>query len=225
MMTQPSDLDIARQVLSVVPSCLIAHSPQPDDTILICLDDDEDTGIGSIWEWRFAKAVTALPILARAVERLEAELHEAQDEAKSTELFRDLCRRTAGALGLLEPRTDETGEDYLPSWHDMPERVAALVAERDEARTRAEAAEGMYEAIRRDCAARAGIDLHTSPPCMDDFVEAIVELRAEILRIHGEKVAHFEARVEAERKCDEAQAEILRLRAALNTNPNGNPNV
>jgi hypothetical protein len=53
---------------------------------------------------------------------------EAANEAKAADLHRGLNRRTAEALGLTEPRPDpETGESYLPSWHDMPERVAALV--------------------------------------------------------------------------------------------------
>lgn len=45
------------------------------------------------------------------------------------DLHRNLNRRTAEALGLGAVRVDpETGRRYLPSWHDMPERVAALRA-------------------------------------------------------------------------------------------------
>lgn len=48
-------------------------------------------------------------------------------DCRAANLHRDLNRRTADALGLLETRRDpETGEEYEPSWHDMPEQVAAL---------------------------------------------------------------------------------------------------
>lgn len=52
------------------------------------------------------------------------------DEAVVANLHRRLNKGVAGALGLLEMQKDpETGESYLPSWHDLPERVAALVQE------------------------------------------------------------------------------------------------
>lgn len=57
---------------------------------------------------------------------------EVLDEALVANLHRRLNKGVAGALGLLEMQKDpETGESYLPSWHDLPERVAALVQERD----------------------------------------------------------------------------------------------
>ena len=52
------------------------------------------------------------------------------DEALAANLHRRLNKGVAGALGLLEMQKDpETGESHLPSWHDMPDRVAALVQE------------------------------------------------------------------------------------------------
>jgi hypothetical protein len=69
-------------------------------------------------------------LLADEVERLTTALDDAIDEAKAADLHRNLNRRVAGALGLLDERVDaETGEAYLPSWHDMPEQVTALRAE------------------------------------------------------------------------------------------------
>lgn len=65
--------------------------------------------------------------LATEVKRLRAEV---EDEQKSADLHRRLNERVAAALGLLDMRTDpDTGEEYLPSWHDMPERVTALCSE------------------------------------------------------------------------------------------------
>lgn len=59
-------------------------------------------------------------------------LPDVLDEAMVANLHRRLNKGVAGALGLLEMQKDpETGESYLPSWHDLPERVAALVQERD----------------------------------------------------------------------------------------------
>jgi len=69
---------------------------------------------------------TAAPLLAAEVERLTTAI----DESKAADLHRNLNRRVAAALGLLDERVDAaTGETYLPSWHDMPEQVTALRAE------------------------------------------------------------------------------------------------
>jgi hypothetical protein len=78
------------------------------------------------------------------------------DEVAAASVFRDMARRVAGALGLLRPRVDpETGEEYDPSWHDMPERVerlrADLAAERAahaETRARMDAVESVVNGWR-----------------------------------------------------------------------------
>jgi uncharacterized protein (DUF433 family) len=65
--------------------------------------------------------------------KTKADLDEAQDEAKAADLHRNLNRKIADALGLLKMRIDpETGEEYLPSWHDMPEKVAKLIAQQQD---------------------------------------------------------------------------------------------
>ncbi len=57
-------------------------------------------------------------------------LPDVLDEAMVANLHRRLNKGVAGVLGLLEMQKDpKTGESYLPSWHDLPERVAALVRE------------------------------------------------------------------------------------------------
>jgi len=72
----------------------------------------------------------SIEALVSDLERVTAERDDALDEAKSADLHRNLNRRVAAALGLLDERVDaESGEAYLPSWHDMPEQVTALRAE------------------------------------------------------------------------------------------------
>lgn len=74
---------------------------------------------------------TAAPALAREVVALRAEL---DDESRAFPTFRHLVERTAAALGLDKERVDpETGEPYLPSWHDIPEQVECLIKERNAA--------------------------------------------------------------------------------------------
>lgn len=56
-------------------------------------------------------------------------LPDVLDEALMANLHRRLNKGVAGALGLLEMRKDpKTRQSYLPSWHDIPEQVAALKA-------------------------------------------------------------------------------------------------
>lgn len=56
-----------------------------------------------------------------------AALPDVFDEALVANTFRRLAKGVAGALGLLEMQKDaETGESYLPSWHDLPEQVVGL---------------------------------------------------------------------------------------------------
>lgn len=101
--------------------------------------------------------------------RVRTERDEAKDEAKAADLHRNLNRRVAGALGLLEMQTDpETGEEYLPSWHNMPEKVEALKAERAEIRVAVglpadDPATNVIEQIRRRAAAlRASRSAHST---------------------------------------------------------------
>lgn len=86
--------------------------------------------------WRLTAAGTAVVALA----------DERDAEEKGADIHRKLNERVAGALGLLGLRTDpETGKEYLPSWHNMPEQVEALRAERDELRLTLAAEQGKPE--------------------------------------------------------------------------------
>ena len=76
---------------------------------------------------RGGHAKFAIETLADNYEALAAEAERLRGEAAAAELHRNLNRRCADALGLLGARPDpETGEVSLPSWHDMPERIATL---------------------------------------------------------------------------------------------------
>lgn len=70
---------------------------------------------------------TLLPLAEQARRQRDEARTEAADQEKRANIHARLNERIATVLGLLEPRTDpETGEVYLPSWHDMPEQVANL---------------------------------------------------------------------------------------------------
>lgn len=72
-----------------------------------------------------------------------AYLSDLVDDGKARHIFQRLVERTAAALGLDKARLDpETGEPYLPSWHDIPEQVERLIKERN-------AAQAEIEELRR----------------------------------------------------------------------------
>ncbi len=70
--------------------------------------------------------IMVCPACTAEVASLKAERDGNEQRA---DLHARINRAVAGALGLLDH------EDCLPSWHDMGERVAALVAERDRMKT------------------------------------------------------------------------------------------
>lgn len=148
---------------------------------------------------------SAAPFLAAAVKSLRADV---EDERKSANIHRRLNERVASALGLLDVHTDpETGEEYLPSWHDMPERVAALARERDEARATIECLTGDVAMMRArlveaeawadgdgDLAPRAGSRAATRMELdrvKTERDEARLALAAEQGRIEGASSEHW----------------------------------
>lgn len=126
------------------------------------------------------------------VERLTTALADALDEAKAADLHRNLNRRVAGALGLLDERVDaDTGEAYLPSWHDMPEQVTALRAEVDrltaerDAHSRAKAANSFAQDSLRDEIDMLRRERHAERLLVQDRTAEIVELRLTLAAEQG----------------------------------------
>lgn len=80
------------------------------------------------------ETVVVEPTHEALVAELEKVRRQCDDMAAAAAIHRDLNRGIAEALDLVDVRRNpETGEAYLPSWRDMPERVTALVQEVDTA--------------------------------------------------------------------------------------------
>ena len=138
----------------------------------------------------------SIEALVSDLERVTAERDDALDEAKSADLHRNLNRRVAAALGLLDARIDaETGESYLPSWHDMPEQVTALRAEAErltaerDAHRRTIDKEGTANAFAQD-SLRGEIDMlrrerHAERLLVQERTAEIVELRLTLAAEQG----------------------------------------
>lgn len=62
--------------------------------------------------------------LAACVEEIEQLRQDDRDETASL-----LLEGCADALGLNKLHVNAQGQTYLPSWHDMPQRISALLAE------------------------------------------------------------------------------------------------
>jgi len=85
--------------------------------------------------------------------RVAVLLDEVEQLRGSCDLHHRLNRRVAEALGLTRAQTDENGQRYLPSWHDMPERVTALLDEVERLRAKADLSvenERAAESTRRE---------------------------------------------------------------------------
>jgi len=135
-----------------------------------------------------AEAVLALPCtnegeaqaLGAHAHRLAEMLADAADEAKAADTHRDLNRRIAEVLGLTGWRTDpETGEAFLPSWHDMPEKVEALVKEQE--RLRGELA--WHEEMNGTRAEQDALDAEAD--ALDAAADALTpeQIRAELIEV------------------------------------------
>jgi hypothetical protein len=139
--------------------------------------------------WRALRERAAL---VSDLERVTAERDDALDEAKSADLHRNLNRRVADALGLLDERVDaDTGETYLPSWHDMPEQVTALRAEVDrltaerDAHSRAKAANSFAQDSLRDEIDMLRRERHAERLLVQERTAEIVELRLTLAAEQG----------------------------------------
>ena len=143
------------QFAAIPPNFLVKGSPwrlTPDGAAVLALADERDAlrkrvadfehlltepkveqarllALRDLSEKLYTDGSGYTTVEARQDEILSAFL-DVVDEALAANLHRRLNKGVAGALGLLEMQKDpETGESYLPSWHDMPDRVAALVQE------------------------------------------------------------------------------------------------